>query len=202
MRNIKRIIYSKLQINRSSRYGDASAGKRWNILLNKSGIAPTSQARSVGVACFRLLTGYDYLHYIGFRDSGCCPLCHQGEIDGDHNRHHPIVLKFFVDNSTEANELNGAENQSPKPHSLFSQCLLAEAGSAIEYPGSFPPNLGWIRRWWIIAGNMQLGRCHFDSPLLSFRLSFNSLSLQDIGGNPSWRKMLSMDLIGCCCTRP
>ncbi|GFS68042.1 hypothetical protein TNCV_1362631 [Trichonephila clavipes] len=58
LRNIKRIIYSKLQINRASLYGDAAAGKRWNILLNKSGRIPSSWPQSVGVVCFRLLTGH------------------------------------------------------------------------------------------------------------------------------------------------
>ncbi|GFU67540.1 uncharacterized protein TNCV_3239871 [Trichonephila clavipes] len=50
LRNIKRIIYSKLQINRASLYGDASAGKKRNILLNKSGRFPSSLIRSVGAA--------------------------------------------------------------------------------------------------------------------------------------------------------
>ncbi|GFU87952.1 hypothetical protein TNCV_1335211 [Trichonephila clavipes] len=49
----------------------------------------------------------DYLqmhsHRIGVKDSACCPLCHQVEMDGDHLRHCPIVLKFFADNSMEAN---------------------------------------------------------------------------------------------------
>ncbi|GFU51850.1 putative rna-directed dna polymerase from transposon bs [Trichonephila clavipes] len=99
LRNIKRLIYSQLKINRVSQYGGAAAGKRWNVLRNKSGRIPSSLRRSVEVACFRLLAGYDYLqrhlHCIGVLDSACCPLCHQGEMDGDHLRHCPIVLKFF-----------------------------------------------------------------------------------------------------------
>ncbi|GFU51685.1 putative gag-pol polyprotein [Trichonephila clavipes] len=59
--NIKRLIYSKLHTNRISQYGDAAAGKRWNILLNRSGRIPSSVPRSVEVVCFRLLTGHDYL---------------------------------------------------------------------------------------------------------------------------------------------
>ncbi|GFV03091.1 hypothetical protein TNCV_471501 [Trichonephila clavipes] len=55
LRNIKIIIYSKLQINGDSLYGDATASKRGNILLNKSGRLPSSLPRCVGVACFRLL---------------------------------------------------------------------------------------------------------------------------------------------------
>ncbi|GFT37255.1 putative gag-pol polyprotein [Trichonephila clavipes] len=98
-----RLIYSKLQINRASQYGVATAGKRWNIFLNKSDRIPSSLPRSVGVACYHLLTGHDYLqrhlHCIGVKDSACCPLCHYGEMDGDHLRHCPIVLKNFVDNS-------------------------------------------------------------------------------------------------------
>ncbi|GFX36138.1 hypothetical protein TNCV_4216601 [Trichonephila clavipes] len=35
LRNIKRLIYSKLQINRASQYGVVAAGKKLNILLNK-----------------------------------------------------------------------------------------------------------------------------------------------------------------------
>ncbi|GFW38769.1 putative rna-directed dna polymerase from transposon bs [Trichonephila clavipes] len=107
LRNIKRLIYSKLQINRVSQYSDAAAGKMWSILLNKSGRIPCSQHRFVGVAYFRLLTGYDYfqmyLHRFGVKDSACCPLGNQGEMEGDHLRHCPIVLKFFVDNPMEAN---------------------------------------------------------------------------------------------------
>ncbi|GFX83380.1 putative gag-pol polyprotein [Trichonephila clavipes] len=77
---IKKLICNKLQINRLSQYGDAAAGKRWNMLLNKSCRVPSSLPRSVGVVCFRLLTGHDYLqrrlHRIGVQDSACCPLCH------------------------------------------------------------------------------------------------------------------------------
>ncbi|GFX40214.1 retrovirus-related Pol polyprotein from transposon 412 [Trichonephila clavipes] len=80
------------------------AGKKWNILLNKSGRIPSSLSQSVGVACFCLLTGHDYLqrhlHCIGVKNSACCPLCYQSEMNDDHLRHCPIVLKFFfVDNS-------------------------------------------------------------------------------------------------------
>ncbi|GFY18586.1 hypothetical protein TNCV_2398111 [Trichonephila clavipes] len=50
LHNIKRLIYSKLKVNRVSQYGDAATGKRWNILLNKSGRIPSSLPRSVGVA--------------------------------------------------------------------------------------------------------------------------------------------------------
>ncbi|GFW60742.1 hypothetical protein TNCV_570881 [Trichonephila clavipes] len=77
--------------------------------MQVKGEIPSSLPRSVGVACFRLLTGHDYsqrhLHRIGVKDSACCPLCYQGEMSGDHThlRHFPIVLKCFVDNSTEAN---------------------------------------------------------------------------------------------------
>ncbi|GFU87930.1 hypothetical protein TNCV_1335001 [Trichonephila clavipes] len=41
------------------------------------------------------------LHQV--KDSACFLLLPQGEMDGDHLRHCPIVFKFFVDNSTEAN---------------------------------------------------------------------------------------------------
>ncbi|GFU16434.1 putative rna-directed dna polymerase from transposon bs [Trichonephila clavipes] len=85
LRNIKRLIYGKLQINRASQYGDAAASKRWSTLLNKSGRNPSSLLRSVGVVCFRLLTEHDYLqrhlHRIGLKDSVCCPLCYQVEMD-------------------------------------------------------------------------------------------------------------------------
>ncbi|GFV71051.1 putative rna-directed dna polymerase from transposon bs [Trichonephila clavipes] len=87
-RNVKRLIYSKLRINSLLQYGDVAAGKRWNIVLNKSGRILSYLPRSVGVACFRLLTGHDYLqrhlHCIGVKDTACCPQCHQGEMDGDH----------------------------------------------------------------------------------------------------------------------
>ncbi|GFV67034.1 hypothetical protein TNCV_357191 [Trichonephila clavipes] len=44
-----------------------------------------------------------HLHRIGVKDSACCPLCHQGEMDDDHLRHCSIVVKFFVDNPMEVN---------------------------------------------------------------------------------------------------
>ncbi|GFX56212.1 hypothetical protein TNCV_1631411 [Trichonephila clavipes] len=51
----------------------------WNVLPNKSSRVPSSLTRSAGVACFRLLTGHDYLqkplHRIGVKDSTCYPLC-------------------------------------------------------------------------------------------------------------------------------
>ncbi|GFW12013.1 putative rna-directed dna polymerase from transposon bs [Trichonephila clavipes] len=67
--NIKIIIYSKLQINIASLYDDATT-------------VPSSLLLSVGVACFRLLTGHDYLqkhlYRIGVKYLACCHLCHQG----------------------------------------------------------------------------------------------------------------------------
>ncbi|GFT41542.1 hypothetical protein TNCV_3942901 [Trichonephila clavipes] len=64
LHNIIRLIYSKLQINRISQYGDAATGKRWNILLNKNGRIPSSLPRSVRVACFRILTGQTYAYLL------------------------------------------------------------------------------------------------------------------------------------------
>ncbi|GFU79168.1 hypothetical protein TNCV_2136911 [Trichonephila clavipes] len=54
LRNIKIIIYSKVQINRASLYSDAAADKRWKTLLKNSDRVPSSLSRSVGVKCFRL----------------------------------------------------------------------------------------------------------------------------------------------------
>ncbi|GFY33845.1 hypothetical protein TNCV_4595541 [Trichonephila clavipes] len=63
---------------------ECDAGKRWSILLNKSGRIPSSLPRSVGAArAFVYLHDYllRHLHGIGVKDSTCCPLCHQGEMD-------------------------------------------------------------------------------------------------------------------------
>ncbi|GFW61764.1 hypothetical protein TNCV_3706991 [Trichonephila clavipes] len=60
---------SPLKVNRAFQYGEAAMGKGWNVLLNKSSRVSSSLPRSVGAACFRLLTGHDYLqrhlHRIG-----------------------------------------------------------------------------------------------------------------------------------------
>ncbi|GFU05191.1 hypothetical protein TNCV_575231 [Trichonephila clavipes] len=84
-------------------YGDAAVVKRWNVLLNKSIRVFSSQPPSVGVACFHLLTGHDYLqkhlYHIGVKDSACCQ---QEEMNGDHLGFYPIVLKSPEDNSTDA----------------------------------------------------------------------------------------------------
>ncbi|GFS94096.1 hypothetical protein TNCV_3785811 [Trichonephila clavipes] len=44
-----------------------------------------------------------FLYRIGVKDSACCALCHQGEMDGDHLGHCPMVLMFLANNSTDAN---------------------------------------------------------------------------------------------------
>ncbi|GFX53467.1 hypothetical protein TNCV_4652571 [Trichonephila clavipes] len=49
------------------------------------------------------VTNSESLRSTGVKDSACCPLCHQGERDGDHLRHCSIVLKLSVDNPMEAN---------------------------------------------------------------------------------------------------
>ncbi|GFV11476.1 putative rna-directed dna polymerase from transposon bs [Trichonephila clavipes] len=103
LRIIKRIICSKLKINKASLYSDVAVGKRWNVLLNKRSRVPSSLPQSAGVACFCLLTRHDYLqrplYHNGVKDSACCPLCQQGAMDGDHLRYCPIFLKFLEDNS-------------------------------------------------------------------------------------------------------
>ncbi|GFW59188.1 hypothetical protein TNCV_2781191 [Trichonephila clavipes] len=90
-------------------------------LLNKSSRVLSSLPRSVGVACFHLLTGHDYLkkylYLIGVKNSACCPLFHQCDMDGDHLRHCLTVLKFIEDNSTDANF-----NSSCVSSSLYRAC--------------------------------------------------------------------------------
>uniref|UniRef100_T1I828 Uncharacterized protein n=1 Tax=Rhodnius prolixus TaxID=13249 RepID=T1I828_RHOPR len=54
-------------------------GKQWEVLENIKGRLPTDLPRSTAVACFRLLTGHDYLqkhlHRIGIKDNSICVLC-------------------------------------------------------------------------------------------------------------------------------
>ncbi|GFT13261.1 hypothetical protein TNCV_4077151 [Trichonephila clavipes] len=83
-----------------SQYGNAAAGKRWNILLNKVVESPVPCLDLLELGASVYLTGHDYfqrcLHRIGVKDSACYPLCHQVEMDGHHLRHCPIVLKSFL----------------------------------------------------------------------------------------------------------
>ncbi|GFX05272.1 hypothetical protein TNCV_4175151 [Trichonephila clavipes] len=44
---------------------------------------------------------YSKLH--GIKDSVCCLLCHQDEMDGDNLKPLPYCFKLFLDNSTEEN---------------------------------------------------------------------------------------------------
>ncbi|GFU39249.1 hypothetical protein NPIL_258441 [Nephila pilipes] len=62
--------------------------RRGKTLPNKNIKNPSSLPRTIGLACFRMITGHDYLQKhlqcLGFKDSACYPLCHHGDMDGVH----------------------------------------------------------------------------------------------------------------------
>ncbi|GFV78465.1 hypothetical protein TNCV_3477801 [Trichonephila clavipes] len=88
---------------RTKRQRSLSEVVKGGVCSSKKVIVPSYQPRPVGVACFHLLVGDDYLqkhlHRIGVKDLAYCNLCHQGEKDDDYL----IVLNFLEDNSMVAN---------------------------------------------------------------------------------------------------
>lgn len=58
MHNIKRIINNKIKDYRIFLYVDEAATKKWKDQNNK---IPSSLPGAVGVACFRMTTGHNYL---------------------------------------------------------------------------------------------------------------------------------------------
>jgi len=106
LRNIRRIIHNKIKDSRTSFYVDAAQVKKWKVLLDKNNKIPSSLPRAVGVACSRMTTGHDYLQKhlcrIGEKDSACCPLCHHGDMDCDHLKNCPEILKIVSGKFIEA----------------------------------------------------------------------------------------------------
>ncbi|GFX14967.1 hypothetical protein TNCV_4897351 [Trichonephila clavipes] len=89
-------------------YTDGSA----EDAIENTGAGAFSSAYSISYPVGKYCDNFDvnehdylqrHLHRIGVKGFACCPLCHQGEMNGDHRRHFPIVLEFFVDNPMESN---------------------------------------------------------------------------------------------------
>ncbi|GFT28928.1 gag-Pol polyprotein [Trichonephila clavipes] len=86
LRNAKRLFRDKLRQKRISTLTDLAVGKSWSCLLNGQRRAQLSALPRVeGVACFRIITGHDYLQAnlfkIGLADS---PLCKSVPMTGEH----------------------------------------------------------------------------------------------------------------------
>ncbi|GFX57593.1 gag-Pol polyprotein [Trichonephila clavipes] len=81
-------------LNSSTPFGcstppDFAVGESWSRLLDGQRRAQLSALPRVeGVACFRIITGHDYLQVhlfkIGLADSPLCPLCKSVPMTGEH----------------------------------------------------------------------------------------------------------------------
>ncbi|GFW46093.1 putative gag-pol polyprotein [Trichonephila clavipes] len=74
-----------------------AVGKSWSCLLDGQKRAQLSALPRVeGVACFRIITGHDYLQLhplkIGLADSPLCPLCKSAPMNGEHLSGCPALL--------------------------------------------------------------------------------------------------------------
>ncbi|GFT57946.1 hydroxysteroid dehydrogenase-like protein 1 [Trichonephila clavipes] len=75
-------------------------GKSWSCLLDGQRCAQLSALPRVeGVACFRIITGHDYLQArlfkIGLGDSPLCPLCKSVPMTGEHLSDCPALLHIL-----------------------------------------------------------------------------------------------------------
>ncbi|GFY00134.1 hypothetical protein TNCV_1342321 [Trichonephila clavipes] len=77
LRNAKRLLRDKLRQKRISTLTDLAVGKHWSCLLDGQRRAQLSAlSRVEGVACFRIITGHDYLQAHLFKiDLDDSPLC-------------------------------------------------------------------------------------------------------------------------------
>ncbi|GFW08095.1 uncharacterized protein LOC103524116 [Trichonephila clavipes] len=97
LQNAKQLIRDKLQQKRISTLTDLVIGKSWSCLLDGQRRAQLSALPRVeGVACFRIITGHDYLQThlfkIGLADSPLCPLCKSLPMTGEHLSDCPALL--------------------------------------------------------------------------------------------------------------
>ncbi|GFW57304.1 putative rna-directed dna polymerase from transposon bs [Trichonephila clavipes] len=94
LRNAKRLLRDKLRQKRISTLTDLAAGKPWSCLLDGQRRAQLSVLSRV--ACFRIITGHDYLQAhlfkIGLADSPLCPLCNSVPMTGEHLSACPALL--------------------------------------------------------------------------------------------------------------
>ncbi|GFX78627.1 putative non-ltr rnase hi domain of reverse transcriptase [Trichonephila clavipes] len=87
----------KLRQKRISSFTDLAVGKSWSCLLDGQRSAQLSSLPRVeSVACFRIITGHDYLQAhlfkIGLADSPFCPLCKSVSMTGEHLSDCPSLL--------------------------------------------------------------------------------------------------------------
>ncbi|GFX61358.1 gag-Pol polyprotein [Trichonephila clavipes] len=81
-----------------------AVGKSWSSLLDGQRRAQLSALPRVeGVACFRIITGHDYLQAhlfkIGLADSQLCPLCKSVPMTGEHLSDCPALLHILSQNN-------------------------------------------------------------------------------------------------------
>ncbi|GFV85054.1 putative rna-directed dna polymerase from transposon bs [Trichonephila clavipes] len=88
LRNAKRLLRDKLRQKRISTLTDLAVGQRRAQL--------SALSRVEGVACFRIITGHDYLQAhlfkIGLADSPLCTLCKSVPMAGEHLSTCPALL--------------------------------------------------------------------------------------------------------------
>ncbi|GFV71328.1 putative gag-pol polyprotein [Trichonephila clavipes] len=97
LRNAKRLPRNKFRQKRISTLTDLAVGKSWSRLFIGQRRTQLSALPSVeGVACFRIITGHDYLQAhmfkIGLVDSPLCPLCKSEPMSGEHRSDCPALL--------------------------------------------------------------------------------------------------------------
>ncbi|GFV58277.1 hypothetical protein TNCV_1272391 [Trichonephila clavipes] len=88
LRNAKRLLRDKFRQNRISTVTDLAVGKSWSRLLDGQRRAQLfALPRVEGEACFRVITGHDYLlahlFKICLADSPLWPLCKSGQMTGE-----------------------------------------------------------------------------------------------------------------------
>uniref|UniRef100_T1I318 Reverse transcriptase zinc-binding domain-containing protein n=1 Tax=Rhodnius prolixus TaxID=13249 RepID=T1I318_RHOPR len=85
---LKRITVACLRSEVKCRQKAKADGKRWQVLVEPGGRVPPNLTRRDGVACFRLLTGHDYLQAhlcrIGLAVDPTCTLCGREDMSSEH----------------------------------------------------------------------------------------------------------------------
>ncbi|GFV80799.1 uncharacterized protein LOC103524116 [Trichonephila clavipes] len=89
LRNAKRLLRDKLRQKRISTLTDLAVGKSWSCLVDgQRRVQFSALPRVDGVACFRIITGHDYLQAhlfkISLDDSPLCNLCKSVPMTGEH----------------------------------------------------------------------------------------------------------------------
>ncbi|GFV65603.1 uncharacterized protein LOC103524116 [Trichonephila clavipes] len=97
LRNVKRLLRDQLRQKRISTLTGLAVGKSWFCRLDGQICAQLSALPRVeGVACFRIITGHDYLQAhlfkIGLADSPLCPLCKSVQMTGEPLSDCPVLF--------------------------------------------------------------------------------------------------------------